>query len=322
MFLFNIFKDYKLMIFLKYQHSLNKNKRPIFDYDFLMNLNEKEYPKYLKMAYNIILKQKLNLKHPKNINEKIQWLKIYDNMPVKTQLTDKVKVRDWVKEKIGENYLKPVLQICSSFDEIDFDNLPESFIVKCNHGCKWHFKVKDKKSYLENEKLYNISKNYINSWMAQSFFGWSDFEPQYKNIKPQIIIEPLLTSNNNEPPEEYEVYCFNSEPKISQKCYRKNSQDNRHVNSFDCYFKPVNLKFIKNDVLEYSEADNYLKEAVKLSKILAQDFKFVRVDWMKNKDKLYFAEMTFTPYSGFYEFDDEYKSWLLRLGNMLDLKGK
>ena len=83
------------------------------------------------------MRKKLNLKHPKTLSEKIQWLKIYDTTPLKAQLTDKVSVRDWIKQKISEKYLKPVLQICDNFDAINWDSLPNSFIIKCNHGCKW-----------------------------------------------------------------------------------------------------------------------------------------------------------------------------------------
>ena len=126
---------------------LRNNGDSVFDYDFLMSLDEKDYPYYLSQAYLVKTGQKLNLRHPKTLNEKIQWLKIYDNKPIKTTLTDKILVRDWVKEKIGEEYLKPVLWIGDKFDDIPFDIMPDSFIVKCNHGCKWQFTVKNRQDF-------------------------------------------------------------------------------------------------------------------------------------------------------------------------------
>ena len=101
----------------------------VFDYNFLMSLDEKDYSKYLSQAYFIKTGKKLNLRKPKTINEKIQWLKIYDNLAIKTLLTDKVLVRDWIKEKISDEYLKSVLWVGKSFDSIPFDSLPNFLLL-------------------------------------------------------------------------------------------------------------------------------------------------------------------------------------------------
>ena len=132
---------------------LRRYGESVFDYDFMMSLNEKDYPYYLSQAYLVKTGQKLNLRHPKTLNEKIQWLKIYDNKPIKSQLTDKILVRDWVREEIGDEYLKPVLWIGDKFDDIPFDSLPISFIVKCNHGCKWQYIIKNKQEFLNKKDL-------------------------------------------------------------------------------------------------------------------------------------------------------------------------
>ena len=266
--MFGLFEDLlkKVRYEKDYEYAIKKfrnNGDAVFNYDFMMSLKEKDYPKYLCLAYKIKTGQKLNLKHPKTLNEKIQWLKIYDNIPIKAQLTDKVLVRDWVKEKIGEEYLKPVLWIGDNFDDIPFDKLPNSFIIKCNHGCKWQFIIKNKNKFIENKQVYSYVKNHIDGWMKQSFFGWSDFETQYLNIKPQIIIESLLRDNINKSNNEFWVWCVDS------------------------------LSYIMKSEKEYH------KKALELSSILAKDFKFVRVDWIVYKGKLYFGEMTFTPMSGF-----------------------
>ena len=233
----------------------------------MMSLAEKDYPKYLCQAYYMKTGEKLNLKHPKNLNQKIQWLKIYDNIPIKTILTDKILVRDWIKEKIGEEYLKPVLWVGKNFDDIPFGELPDSFVIKCNHGCKWHMIIKDKTQFLENKLLFKVIKEKFDSWITQSFFGYSDFEIQYKYIKPQLFIEPLMRDNINEKGIEMGVWCANSEP-FTEGIDIENSKD-------------------------------YVKKSLKLSKILCEGFKFVRVDWMMYNNHLYFAEMTFTPVSGY-----------------------
>ncbi len=304
----------------KYMDGRKNIGQSIFEYTYLMRLDEKEYPNHLKKAYLFKTDKKLNLRNPKTINEKIQWLKLYDNLPIKAQLTDKVLVRDWVKEKIGEQYLKPVLQICNTFEEIDFDNLPDKFIIKCNHGCKWHIVVKNKQGYLDNKIIYKLTKVQMENWLIQSFFGWSDFEIQYKNIIPKIIIEPLLIEEGRKEPEAIEIYCFNSEPKLFRKV-NHSLNDKHEVSAYDENYKPIDFKIKEYEEVVNEEVDDNLKKAVELSKELCKDFKFVRVDWMTYNGQLYFEEMTFTPYSGFYNFTDKYKDWNIKLGNMLNLKG-
>ncbi len=234
-----------------------------FNYDFMMSLDKKDYAKYLAIAYKEKTDKKLNLKNPKTLNEKIQWLKIYDNIPLKTELSDKIKVRDWIKAKIGEEYLKPILWIGDSFDDIPFDILPDSFVIKVNHGCKWQVIIKNKQAYIENKQVFEYSKIRIEHWLKQNFFGYSDFETQYLNIRPKLFIEPLMRDDINTVSKDYCVWCVNSVP----------------------YVEIENNKF--------------KEEAMRLSKILAQDFKLVRVDWMIYNNNLYFGEMTFTPLSGF-----------------------
>ncbi len=291
----------------------------VYNYYFMLELNEKDYPQYLKKAYYIQTHKKLNLKHPKTLSEKIQWLKIYDNLPIKTELTDKVLVRNYIKNIIGEEYLKPVLQICDNFEEIDFTRLPNRFIVKCNHGCKWQFVVKDKEDYLSNKFIMSYTKKMINNWLRQTFFGWSDFETQYKSIVPKIIIEPMLCSENHRQPYEIEIFCFNSKPQIF-KTYNNETE----VNSvFDKNYNNIDLKFsyIEHHKYGAEKPHQLLETAVNLSKKLAKDFKLVRVDWFIHNNKLYFNEMTFTPNSGYFYFPEEYKKWDKKLGNMINLKG-
>ena len=287
----------------------------VFEYNFLMQLREREYEKYLKQIYFLRKGKKLNLKKPLGLNEKIQWLKLHDNLQIKTQLTDKVLARDFVKEKIGGEYLKPVLKICDNFYDIDFDKLPEQFVIKCNHGCKWQFIVLSKSELLKEESYFQLIENNINGWMARSFFGWSDFETQYKNIRPKIIIENLLRDKEDTGCE-FCVYCFNSVPKIYETMLNTKMKT---CCIYDENFNISPLRLINGAVYKEIAPDENLKKAVRLSEVLAKDFKFVRVDWYRYKGKLYFEEMTFTPFSGFIPFEDE--KFDTDLGNMLNLRG-
>lgn len=309
--------ELNMMLLDNLKEYLKKTKvvnNPPYEYEFLINLPENEYPKYLSKIFFYNTGEKLDLTHPKTFNEKIQWLKLYDSSPLKTRLTDKVLVRDWVKEKIGEEYLKPVLQICKNFDDIDFDKLPDKFIIKTNHGSKWHYIIKDKEAFVQKKELVNFVRNKFNGWMEQTFFPWAGFEMQYKYIKPQILIEPYLVTQENPNPVEYEVYCFNGKPRIYQKikyslpCV---------VSLYDEEFNQSEFSFNPKYIVNFEEASENLKKASILSETLSDGFKLVRVDWLEYNEKIYFNEMTFTPYSGFYPIGRKNN---LKLGNMLKLK--
>ena len=140
---------------------------PPWEYDFLLNLPQIEYPKYLAKAYKYRTNEDLPLSFDikngsfvidkakcKTYNQKMQWLKLYDATPLKKLCTDKVTARNYVQEKIGAQYLKPVLQICNSFDEINFDTLPDCFIMKCSHGCKWQFSIRNKNDFLSSKRTF------------------------------------------------------------------------------------------------------------------------------------------------------------------------
>ena len=298
--------------FLKKIIDKNNILDPPYEYDFLINLDPKEYPKYLAKGFKMKTGQDVNLKNPKTFNDKIQWIKLYDVTDLKTKLTDKVLVRDYVKEKIGEEYLKPLLQNCKKFDDIDFSKLPDKFIIKANHGCKWHYKIKDKEKFLLNKELMSFIKMRFDNWLSLNFFPFAEFEMQYKDIEPQLLIEPLLQYEDN--PLEYEIYCFNGIPKVFQKIKYTNPPI---CTVFDENYQISDIKFNMNYIYREDTVSENLKLAVNLSKKLAGNFKLVRVDWLQFEEKLYFNEMTFTPYSGCFLFES--KDINERLGNMVDL---
>ena len=367
-----------------------------WDYYFFKNLDEKEYPRYLAKLFYMNTGEKLPLKYDfknkswiidkkkcKTFNQKIQWLKLYDATDLKRKCTDKAAVRDYVAEKIGSEYLKPVLQVipsincdchviarnnglegdeaiqgkrsqkamyenseiksnnnigwtatdfflnlqiqsyyyqpvslCKSprsdgkidalhpkfndvttyFDQIDWENLPNSFVIKCNHGCKWQFIIKDKEAFLKNKRLFDIVKRNITGWLEQEFWCFQGFEMQYKNIKSAIIIEPLMRENINTAQTEIEVFCFKGIPKLVHKIYPDKPNT---LCVYDENLNNCNIKFLNEYVVSKDNDKGFLKSAVELSAKLSKNFNFIRVDWILYKNKIYFGEMTFTPYSGF-----------------------
>lgn len=285
---------------------------PPYSYSFLCELKEQDYPVYLRKIFMQKMNRFLDIRNPKTLSEKIQWLKLYDSNQLKTQLTDKLLVRNFIKDKLGADYLKPILQICNNFDDINWKELPDTFIIKCNHGCKWQIIIKNKTIFLNNKIAYDIVKNKFNDWMNVKFTFFSGFEKQYSDIHPQILIEPILISDGMKYPIDIEVYCFNGKVKYITKRINKESYCwNEKFEKPDVYISNAPVK-------KFEKADNFIQEAFVLSEKVANDFKLVRVDWLLYGQKLYFNEMTFTPRSGFYSFLDEKEDLLL--GSKLKIK--
>ena len=299
---------------------------PPWDYYFLQNLDEKEYPRYLSKIFNYRTGEKLplewsfksgewkiNKNRCKTFNQKIQWIKLYGITDLMRDCTDKVKVRDYVKDKIGEEHLKPVLQICSKFGEIDFDKLPNSFVIKCNHGCKWHYIIKNKIEFLNNKKIFDAVKQQMQGWIEQEYWCWNGFEMNYRGIEHKLLIEPLMRDYLNIPCNEIHVHCFSSNPEFL--IFFDNIRNKK-------VFYDKELNIISDDELFTANIDNKILNQIfvlslKLSRKLSENFSFVRVDWMFFGEKLYFEELTFTPHSGFCPLKKDIEiGKLLNIGNL------
>lgn len=156
--------------------------------------------------YDIHDWKRLDLENPKTYNEKMQWLKLYDSIPMKTRLADKYLVREWVIEKIGEEYLVTLLGVWDNFDEIDFDKLPDKFALKANHGCDWNIIVTDKSKFDKED-----ARRKFKSWLGINFAFRNGLELHYLNIPPKIIAEEYLEDINLY---DYKFMCFNGEVKF------------------------------------------------------------------------------------------------------------
>ena len=276
------------------------------------NRNEKDFPKILKQWYKKRTGKNLNLENPKTFNEKIQWLKLYDNSPLKTKLADKYLVREWIEEQIGSKYLIPLLGVWNNFDEIDFDKLPEKFVLKANHGSHWNIIVKDK-SKLDKSK----AKKKFDKWMARDYAFKAGLELQYRGIKPKIIAEKFIEDTNGEL-NDYKIMCFNGEPKFVWVDCGRYSNHTKNIYDLDWNLQPFKMTYPISKT-PIARPEN-LDKMIELAKILCKDFAFVRVDFYNVDGKIYFGEMTFTSMSGTDKFEPE--KYDLELGNMLTLPEK
>lgn len=271
-----------------------------------------KYRAYLKSWFFKTTGQVLDLENPKTFNEKIQWLKLYDSTPLKTRLADKYLVRDWVKEKIGEEYLIPLLGVWDKFDDIDFDKLPDRFVLKCNHGSGYNIIVDDKSKFNKKE-----ARKKINKWMKENFAYKVGLELHYADIPRKIIAEKYIKPEDSNI--EIQAYCFNGEIKfVSYENCKMSEQAKRCI--FSAEWKPANFKISPqhyNDFDIIPSKPQYFEEFKTMVNILCKDFKFVRIDFIPINDKLIFREMTFTSGSGLSKFEPETKS--LEIGNYIQI---
>lgn len=259
------------------------------DYNYYASLSSDKYAEELKLWYERITKSSLDLDNPQTFNEKIQWLKLYDSTPLKTRLADKYLVRDWVKEKIGEQYLVPLLGVWNSFDEIDFDKLPDQFVLKANHGSGWNYIVKDKSKFDKED-----ARKKFDVWMHKNFAFQFGFELQYMNIPPKIIAEKYI--EEFEQVYDYKVMCFNGHAKFIWVDTDRFTSHHRTL--FTLNWERMNVTMTwptaEHEIPKPSKLDKMVEMAEKLSK----GFAHVRVDFYYVHDHIYFGEMTFTSSSG------------------------
>ena len=253
---------------------------------------EKIYKKELKKFWYRNKKKKLNIDRPRTFNEKIQWLKLYDSTPIKTKLTDKYLVRDWIIEKIGENYLIPLLGAYNRFRDIDFKKLPNQFVIKCNHGSKYTIVIK-------NKTELNLTKTElkIERWMNENYAFIFGLELQYRDIQPKIIIEKYIKDITGYL-KNYKITCFNGKPSfICLDIDISPKEKKRNIYNLDWKELPykVNSKYLS---FPSPKKSKYLKKMIEFASLLSKNFVYVRVDFYVIEDKIFFDKMDFTPLSG------------------------
>ena len=243
---------------------------------------------YLKWHYRVFTGRKLNLKNPVLYQEKLQWLKYYYRNPAYTQLVDKYGVRSFVKERIGEEYLVPIYGVYNSFDEIDFDQLPDQFVLKCTHDSGSVVICTDQARF---DKA--AAKKKLTEALHRNQFYLSR-EWYYKNVTPRIICEKYLQSDSETGFIDYKFMCFHGEVKFLYTCTNRFVQERINENFFDLSWKP--LPFCQEgyaaDKREISPPQNFEKMK-RFAALLSADIPHVRVDFFEVQGKLYFSEMTF-----------------------------
>lgn len=269
---------------------------------------------YLQLFYFATTRKFINFKNPKGFCEKIQWLKVNDRRPEYSQLVDKLAVRDHITEVLGEEYLFPLLGKWESFQDIDFDSLPEQFVIKCNHD-SGSTKVIKNKSLLTAEEI-NEMKEFYSARLKQDFY-YAGREYPYKGIKPYIIAEQLMIDETapEKSIEDYKFFCFNGEPKVMFIATDR---------ATDCKFDFFDMNFNHLDLVNiHPNADKPISKPEKFDEMkelaakLSQGMRHVRIDLYELNGKIYFGEYTFFHGGGFQLCHPE--KWERQLGDWIDI---
>lgn len=238
-------------------------------------------------------KRILNLKNPKTFGEKIQWIKIYGGLEDYSQLVDKYSVRNIIKSKIGEKYLAKLYGVYYNADDIDFEKLPNRFVLKCTHGCGYNLICKDK-TMLSIEETRAI----LHKWMNEEFYKNAK-EIQYKNVTPTIICEEYLEDNQGKLLD-YKYFCFNGKPEFIEVVSDRGN-DTR-ADFYTTNWEKINLRTKFKNSNSNIESPKGLELMTELAEELSRDYPFVRVDFYNVDGRIIFGELTFTPGGGVSKF--------------------
>ena len=302
------------MRFGKAVHIIKKYVSDI-DYRFLIRAGYGKYnnmpdEEYISRKFLATMKSTLRLDAPQTFNEKLQWLKLYDRKPEYTIMVDKYKARDYIAEKIGAQYLIPMLGVWDDPDEIDFDALPERFVLKCNHNSGLGMCICKDRSRLDIPKV----KKALRRGLEQDYY-LTGREWPYKNVPRKIIAEQFMKSDAGGLTD-YKVHCFNGETKVILVCKDRFTKTGLTEDFFTPDWEHLDLRRpthpnASNTIPKPEE----LSEILCLAKMLSENIPFLRVDFYIIEHKVYFSELTFFPASGFERFipeewDGTFGAWI------------
>ncbi|MBQ8426733.1 MAG: glycosyl transferase [Clostridia bacterium] len=277
-------------------------------YKILRILSDKAY---LKTYYKLKFNKKLNLKDPKTFNEKLQWLKLYDRKPEYSLMVDKYGVKKYIADKIGEEYVIPTLGVWDKFADIDFDSLPEQFVLKTTHDSGGVVICTDK-------SMFNIgkAKEKLTRSLKRNYF-WRGREWPYKYVKPRIIAEELMRDGRYESLPVYKFFCFKGKAFIVQ-VIQNDKLSNETIDYFDREWNLLDLRQNYPNSSTPILKPNCFAEMLRIADTLASVKKnFIRVDLYVVNEKIYFSEFTFFSDSGTAIFHP--KCWDKKLGDMIEL---
>ncbi|QUT01925.1 ATP-grasp fold amidoligase family protein [Proteus terrae] len=271
-----------------------------------------------KSIYKERIKKTLNLDPPQTFNEKLQWLKLnlYKNNSLVTKCADKYADREYVKDCGCEEILNEIHQVWDQPDEINFSELPNKFVLKCNHGAGYNIICRNKDKISPAEM-----KQTLTTWLNEDYWRLA-VEFAYKDIPKKIICEKFIETKNNELPYDYKLFCFNGKPLFVMICTERESQHPKFyfVNK-EWELLPYGIDYKNSEVSSILEKPQNYQKLFEYAEKLSKPFPFVRVDLYLNSGVIHFGELTFIPSAGMDKElnNEENKNVDLIFGNYLKL---
>lgn len=269
---------------------------------------------YLALRYRMKLGQWPNLKNPQLYTEKLQWLKLYDRKPEYTTMVDKYEAKKYIADIVGDQYIIPTYGVWEKFDDIDFESLPNRFVLKCTHNSGGVIVCMDKQSF-DIDKARKV----IEDCLRENYY-WHSREWQYKNVKPRIIAEEYLydTDYPDDSIMDYKFLCFDGEPKLIY--YAEENTDDPYADIYDMNFQKQNIQFPEPNSPVIAKEPERFEEMKEIARKLSKHSAHLRVDFYNVNGKLYVGELTFYHCAGIFHIQPE--KWNRILGDWITLPKK
>ncbi len=269
--------------------------------------------KFLQIKFRLEMGQKLNLDNPKTFNEKLQWLKLYNRKPEYTTMVDKYAVKEYVANIIGKEHIIPTLGIWNSVDEIDWDTLPNQFVLKTTHGGGGGGVVicKDKATFDKRKARKTLQKSLDND------IYWNYREWPYKDVPKRIIAEKFMIDESGTELKDYKFFCFNGNVKCFKIDFDRFTGHKANYYSKKAELLPFGEECCMPDFNRHFEIPKNFEKMLSLAENLSQNIPFIRIDFYNCDGKIFFGEMTFFPAAGMGKFVPE--EWDYNLGEWLKL---
>ena len=266
---------------------------------------------YLKIKFWVVTNKRLDFKNLQTFNEKTQWLKLYNRKSEYINMVDKYAVRSYIAEKIGEEYLIPVLGVWDNPDDIDFDILPQQFVLKCTHNSGLGMCICKDKQTLDVEKV----KKDLRKGLKQDYFITSREWP-YKYVKRRIVAEEYMADESGTELKDYKVFCFDGKVELIEVDFDRFKNHKRNLYTPNWEFIDAQIEF-PNDKNKKIEKPQALEKMLEIASKLSKGMPHARVDFYSVREKIYIGEITLFHGSGMEKFTPEKLN--IRLGELIKL---
>ena len=292
---------------------IDPDYRFLFMADKMGGYNRMPDEQYLRRRFKATIGRELNLESPQTYNEKIQWLKLYDRKPLYTELVDKIEVKKYVADKIGDEYVIPLLGVWNDPEEIDFTLLPNQFVLKCNHNSGIGMYICKDKSKLDIDRV----KRGLNIGLKEDKYLLGREWP-YKNVKRRILAEKYMEDNTTHDLKDYKFFAFDGVVKaLFIATERQSANEETKFDFFDAEFQHLDLINGHPNAEITPSCPKMFEEMKRLAEKLSKGFPHVRIDFYEVNGKVYFGEFTFSHWSGLMPFEPE--SWDYTFGSWITL---